>query len=77
MNTQEIGLIRDICHQVDCLVTEDLGTTNLEVLESARLKMNDLLWKKKYLEAEQLACAISLVHSGQQAESYLLEQLGC
>ena len=77
MNQQEIGLIREICHQVDCLVTEDPGTTNLEVLEGARLKMNDLFWKEEYLEAENLAYAISLVHSGQQAESYLLEQLGC
>lgn len=74
MKKREIDLVRDICHEVDCLVAEDLGTADLEVLEQLRLKMNDLLWKKEYREAENMAYAILLKHSGQQADQYLSEE---
>ncbi len=75
MKKQEIGLVRDICHEVDCLVTKDPGTCDLEVLEKARLKMNDLLWKEQYVEAEKLAYAILLKRSGQEADSFIFEQI--
>lgn len=74
MKKREIRLVLEICHQVDLLVSQDCGTSNLEVLERARLKMNDHLYKKRWLEAENMACAILLVHSGHKAENYLFEQ---
>jgi hypothetical protein len=74
MDPREIELVRAICHEVDILVTQDPGASDLEVLEQLRLKMNDLLWKRKYREAENMAYAILLRHSGQQADQYLLEE---
>ncbi len=73
MDQHEIELVLDVCHQVDLLVSQDPGTTDLEVLERLRLKMNDLLYKKRYREAENLAYAIMLRHSGQEADRYLSE----
>ena len=74
MEKRQIDLIRDICHEVDCLVTQDQGTAELDVLEKYRLKMNDLLWKEKYREAENMAYAILLKHSGQDADRYISEE---
>ena len=71
MCKQEIDLIRDLCHQVDCLVTSDQGNSDLDVLETYRLKMNDLLWQKKYRQAENMAYAILMLHAGQSGEDYL------
>jgi len=73
MDRREIDLVRAMCHEVDCLVTSDPGTSDLEVLERARLKMNDLLYKEKWLEAEELAYAILRKHAGVQAGRYLSE----
>ncbi len=74
LNQREIELIREVCHQVDLLVTQDPGNADLEVLERDRLKMNDLLYKERYRDAEYLACAISLKHAGLQAERYLQDE---
>lgn len=71
MDQREIELVRAVCHEVDILVTRDPGASNLDVLEKYRLKMNDLLWKEKYREAENMAYAILLKHSGQNADRYL------
>lgn len=77
MKDDEISLVLELCHQVDCLVTQDPGTANLEVLEDARLKMSDLCMAKRWPEAECVANAILLAHSGTQAMSYLSEVLRC
>lgn len=77
MTQAEIQLILDVCHQVDCLVTQDPGTADLEVLEAARLKMNDFLMAKQWVKAESVAEAILLLHAGIQAKSYLSDVLGC
>ena len=42
MDKREIQLVREICHEVDCLLTQDQGNADLDVLERYRLKMNDL-----------------------------------
>ncbi|MCK4820709.1 hypothetical protein KA005_33395 [bacterium] len=76
MDQRQIQLVLEICHSVDLLVTKDQGTTDLEVLERARLKMNDFIWNQRYREAENLAYAILLVRSGCQAKDYLLEMVG-
>jgi len=76
MDQREIELVREICQEVDILVTQDPGASDLEVLERARLKMNDLLWKQKYCEAENVAYAILLMHAGCQAERYLSKEAG-
>jgi len=75
MDQRQIRLVLEICHCVDLLVSEDQGTSDLEVLERARLKMNDCIWKERYQKAESLAYAIILVHSGCQAKDYLLEMM--
>jgi hypothetical protein len=36
--------------------------------------MNDLLYKEKYLEAENMAYAILLKRAGQDADRYLTEE---
>lgn len=74
MDEKEIRLIRELCHQVDLMVSSDIGTTEWEFLDRARLKMNDLLYKEKWREAERLAYAITLMHSGQKGKEYLSEQ---
>lgn len=74
MEKREIDSVFDLCHEVDLLVSEDSGNATMEVLEQDRLKMNDLLWKKKYREAEAVAYAILLKHSGRQADDFLSEE---
>lgn len=76
MNQREVNLVLDICQEVDWLVTQDSGTVHLEVLERARLKMNDFLRARKWREAENLAYVILLTRSGHEAEAYLLEEMG-
>lgn len=76
MDRCQIELVLEICHHVDVLVSQDQGTSDLEVLERARLKMNDCIWKHEYREAENLAYAILLVWSGCQAKDFLLEMIG-
>lgn len=67
--------VLDICHEVDLLVSQDPGTGNLEVLEKARLKMNDYLMAEQYLEAENIAYAILLYHSGQASLQFILDEI--
>jgi len=74
MKKSEITLVFDLCHEVDVLVSKDCGSAKMEVLEQDRLKMNDLLWKRKYREAEAMAYRILLKHSGRQADGYLSEE---
>ncbi|MEN6576417.1 MAG: hypothetical protein ABFD90_08745 [Phycisphaerales bacterium] len=69
-------LVREICHEVDLLVTSDPRVPDLDGLEKARLKMNDLLWQGRYGEAEVLAYTILLVQSGDEARRHLLEEVG-
>ena len=76
MDHRQIELVLEICQQVDLLVSQDQGTSDLEVLERARLRMNDFVWKQEYREAENLAYAILLVWSGCQAKDFLLEMNG-
>ena len=76
MTKREIRLIRALCHEVDLLITSDPRAPDLDVLEKARLRMNDLLWHDKYAEAEAMAYAILLRHSGDQATQYLHDELG-
>jgi len=73
MDKREIQLVREICHEVDCLLTQDQGNADLDVLERYRLKMNDLLWNERYREAMIMAYAIQLKHAGQDADRYLSE----
>ena len=75
MDQRQIQLVLEICNNVDLLVTQDQGTVDLEVLERARLKMNDFIWNQRYREAENIAYAILLVRSGCQAKDYLLEMV--
>lgn len=75
MDQRQIELVLEICHHVDLLVSEDQGTSDLEVLERARLRMNDCVWKQSYDQAESFAYAILLVWSGSQARDYLLEMM--
>jgi hypothetical protein len=76
MKDREIRLVLDVCREVDWLVTQDSGTVHLEVLERARLKMNDLLSARKWREAEKVAYVILLARSGHEAEAYSLEDIG-
>lgn len=75
MDQRQTELVLEICHRVDLLVTQDQGTSDLEVLEQARLRMNDFIWKHEYGEAENLAYAILLVRSGCQAKEFLLKMI--
>jgi len=72
----EESLVREVCHEVDLLVSSDPRIQDLDVLEKARLKMTDLLWQGKYKEAEVMAYKILLVRSGNQASRYLSEEVG-
>jgi len=76
MTKREIYLIREFCHEADLLITSDPQAPDLDVLERARLRMNDLLWHGKYVEAEAMAYALLLRHSGDQATQYLLDEIG-
>lgn len=76
MKKREIEAIRELCHEVDLLMTSDPRAPNLDVLEESRLRMNDLLWKGKFAEAEAMAYAILLRHSGCQAAQYLEDEAG-
>jgi len=76
MDQREIEMVRAICHEVDILVSLDPGASNLEVLEKARIKMNDYLYKKKYREAETVAYAILAMHAGGDAGRYLKDEIG-
>jgi len=76
MDQREIEMVRAICHEVDILVSLDPGASELEVLEKARVKMNDHLWKKEYRKAERMALAITAMHAGMDASRYLEEELG-
>jgi hypothetical protein len=74
MRKSDVNLIRELCHQVDLLVTSDPGAAKWEFLDRARLTMNELVGQEKWLEAECMAEAITLVHSGQKGQEYLSEQ---
>ncbi len=74
MKKQDIDLILEICQEVDLLVSQDIGTADLDVLEQSRIKMNDLLYKQRYRDAEIMAYAITLMRSGNAADAYLLKQ---
>ena len=76
MTEREIRLIRDFCHEIDILVSSDPRAPNLDVLERARLKMNDYLWQSKYTEAEAMGLAIQLTYAAAEAGQYLLQELG-
>ncbi len=76
MTKREIDLVRDICHEIDLLVSSDPRAPDLDVLERARLKMNDFLWHEKYEQAETIAYTILLVWSGAEASRYLSEEVG-
>lgn len=76
MEQREVCLIREFCHEVDLLMTSDPRAPDWDVLEKARLHMNDLLWHERYAEAEAMAYAILLRHCGDQAGQYLLDELG-
>ncbi len=75
MTERKIALVRELCHEVDMLVTLDPGTGDLGVLEQARLMMNDHLAAERWIEAENTACAILQYHSGNMAKQFILEVL--
>ncbi|MGB2863943.1 MAG: hypothetical protein WBC05_11505 [Sedimentisphaerales bacterium] len=74
MKENEVVRIRDVCHQVDLLVSSDPGAKKWEFLDRARLRMNELVYKQKWLEAECMAYSITLMHAGQKGEDYLLAE---
>ncbi len=76
MNKCDIERVRNICHEADLLVSSDPRAPDLDVLEKARLKMNDFLWQERYEQAEIVAYAISLMQAGQEAGQYLLKEVG-
>ena len=76
MELRDEYLVRELCHGVDLVASSDPRVPDLDGLEKARLKMNDLLWHGKYKEAEVMAYAILLMRSGDQASRYLLEEVG-
>jgi len=76
MESRDVFLVRELCHEVDLLASSDPRVPDLEGLERTRLKMNDLLWQGKYKEAEIIAYAILLMRAGDAASQYLLEEVG-
>lgn len=74
---KEQDWILEVCQAADDLVTQGPGNTNLEVLESARLKMNDFLYYRKFREAEMMAYVIHLRHAGRNKEADFIEGISC
>ena len=75
MQQREIDLVLEACQEADWLVSQDPGTADLEVLERARLKMNDLLMARRWDEAIQMAYAITLRHAGRADEADIIERM--
>jgi len=67
-------MVLEVCQVADDLVTQVPGNSNLEVLESARLKMNDFLYFRKFREAEMMAYVIHLRHAGRDKEANFIEK---
>jgi len=76
MDAREVSLVREICQEADLMASSDPRVQDLDVLEKTRLRMNDLLWRGMYADAEVVAYAILLTCSGDQASRYLLEEVG-
>jgi len=64
MEKREIEYVLEICQEVDLLVSKDPGAASMEVLERFRLMMNDLLWRRKWREAEGIAYRLLLLREG-------------
>ena len=75
MDRREVVRIREICQEVDFLVSEDPGTADLEVLERYRLKMNDKLYHHQWHEAEAAAYALMFLRSGDNESLMVLDGL--
>jgi hypothetical protein len=76
MESRDETLVRELCHEVDLLASADPRIQDLDVLEKARLRMNDLLWQGKYREAEVMAYSILLMRAGDDASRYLSDEVG-
>jgi len=71
MDPREVDRVVRFCREVDLLVTEGPGTSNVEVLERARARLAELIWKQQWADAEELAYAILLCHAGCCSDGYL------
>ena len=76
MRMREVQYIRAICQEVDLLVCQDPGAASVEVLERGRLEMNDLLWRRKWREAETAAYRLLLLREGLPDDADLLLTVG-
>ncbi len=65
MDQREVAAILEICQEVDRLISEDIGTADLEVIEKYRLRMNDHLYNHRWKEAEDAAYGILLLRNGE------------
>jgi len=73
MSPRERKRILEFCREVDLLVTQDPGSSDLGVLERARAKMNDLISEDNLYAAEEVAYAILLLHAGLNADEYIVK----
>lgn len=76
LSQREKDRIIEMCNEVDSLITLDPGNSNWELLDKMRLKMNDLLYKDRHLEAEELARRITLIWSGEKEVIGFIERHG-
>jgi len=64
MDKREMQYVLEICQEVDLLVSQDPGAASAEVLERYRLIMNDLLWRRMWRKAEEVAYRLLLLREG-------------
>lgn len=68
-NPREIDRVIEFCRSLDELITDNPGSSTLEVLEPLRLKMCDKLKVFDYAKAETIAYCILLHWQGQHKEA--------
>jgi hypothetical protein len=73
MDPRERERILELCREIDLLVAQDPGTSDLGVLERARAKMNDFINADDLHAAEEVMYGIMLLHAGLNADEYVVK----
>lgn len=72
MDPRERERILQFCQEVDLLVAQDPGSSDLGVLERARCKMNDFISEDNLHAAEEIGYSILLLHAGYSVDHFAL-----
>ncbi len=73
MDPREKDRVLQLCREIDFLVTDDPGASDLGVLERARCKMNEFVSMDNLRAAEEVAYAIMLLRAGLNADEFVIK----